>query len=300
MALSAAPAGPPPERAIIHLDLDCFFAAVAAVGRPELQGKPLAVCHSNSSSGTAEVATCNYVVCVWGGGGSPLSRQYPHALRHQFSYSHPFPCSLLPFLVPFVFSSFFLFPFLGNPTLNPALYPTMCPTLNPALYPTLCPAAFPLFGFTLPSPLPPPLPLLPPPLPLLPPAGAALWRDEGYVHRGGTAAVPRPRGCAVRIPKVPDSLGAGRAWSRNGGFGEAVGGEGRQVSEQVGVCGGGHAARGGGGQQVLAACPPYTGCLPLTAPPPLLCVYVPVPAHPALSGLPHPRSCHKLCGGLVM
>ncbi|KAL6765308.1 hypothetical protein V8C86DRAFT_2430773 [Haematococcus lacustris] len=45
----------PAERAIIHVDMDCFFASAAVVGYPELQGKPLVVCHSNSSKGTAEV-----------------------------------------------------------------------------------------------------------------------------------------------------------------------------------------------------------------------------------------------------
>jgi hypothetical protein len=55
-------AGPPPprERAIIHLDMDCFFAAVAAVGRPEFAGLPLAVCHSNSDRGSGEVSSANY------------------------------------------------------------------------------------------------------------------------------------------------------------------------------------------------------------------------------------------------
>lgn len=35
--------------------MDCFFASVAVVGRPLLKGKPLVVCHSNSSKGTGEV-----------------------------------------------------------------------------------------------------------------------------------------------------------------------------------------------------------------------------------------------------
>lgn len=42
-------------RAIIHLDMDCFFASVAALTHPSLQGLPLLVCHSNSAQGTGEV-----------------------------------------------------------------------------------------------------------------------------------------------------------------------------------------------------------------------------------------------------
>jgi DNA repair protein REV1 len=33
--------GAPPSRAIIHVDMDCFFAAVAAIGRPEFAGEQL-------------------------------------------------------------------------------------------------------------------------------------------------------------------------------------------------------------------------------------------------------------------
>eukprot|EP00803_Ostreobium_quekettii_P007207 evm.model.scf_1084.2 EVM.evm.TU.scf_1084.2 scf_1084:6744-14924(+) len=58
--------GGSPERSIIHLDMDCFFASAAAVGNPELQGKPLAVCHSNSSKGTAEVSAANYEARAFG------------------------------------------------------------------------------------------------------------------------------------------------------------------------------------------------------------------------------------------
>lgn len=72
--LSAAFAGlhkqtdAPTERAIIHLDMDCFFAAVAAVGRPEFHGKPLAVCHSNSAQGSGEVSSANYEARAFGVG----------------------------------------------------------------------------------------------------------------------------------------------------------------------------------------------------------------------------------------
>lgn len=36
------------------------------VGRPELHGKPLAVCHSNSSKGTGEVSAANYEARKYG------------------------------------------------------------------------------------------------------------------------------------------------------------------------------------------------------------------------------------------
>ena len=54
------------QRSIIHLDMDCFFASVAALEDPCLQGKPLAVCHSNSAQGTAEISSCNYLARAYG------------------------------------------------------------------------------------------------------------------------------------------------------------------------------------------------------------------------------------------
>ncbi|GIL73675.1 hypothetical protein Vretimale_5440, partial [Volvox reticuliferus] len=54
------------ERVVIHVDMDSFFASAAAVGRPELAGKPVAVCHSNSSRGTGEVSSANYLARSFG------------------------------------------------------------------------------------------------------------------------------------------------------------------------------------------------------------------------------------------
>ncbi|GIL49419.1 hypothetical protein Vafri_5746, partial [Volvox africanus] len=54
------------ERVVIHVDMDCFFASAAAVGRPELAGKPVAVCHSNSARGTGEVSSANYLARSFG------------------------------------------------------------------------------------------------------------------------------------------------------------------------------------------------------------------------------------------
>ncbi|KAF8057676.1 REV1 [Scenedesmus sp. PABB004] len=59
-AAAAGPRGAGGERVVVHIDMDCFFAAVAAVGRPEFAGKPLAVCHSASAAGSGEVSSANY------------------------------------------------------------------------------------------------------------------------------------------------------------------------------------------------------------------------------------------------
>lgn len=48
-------------RVIMHVDMDCFFASVAVRNRPELQGIPLAVAHSNHSAGHSEISCVNYV-----------------------------------------------------------------------------------------------------------------------------------------------------------------------------------------------------------------------------------------------
>ncbi|MEM6915035.1 MAG: DNA polymerase IV [Verrucomicrobiota bacterium] len=48
---------PPTERKIIHVDMDCFYAAIELRERPELAGKPVAV---GGTSGRGVLTTCNY------------------------------------------------------------------------------------------------------------------------------------------------------------------------------------------------------------------------------------------------
>ena len=44
-------------RKIIHVDMDCFYAAIEMRERPELAGKPVAV---GGSGGRGVLTTCNY------------------------------------------------------------------------------------------------------------------------------------------------------------------------------------------------------------------------------------------------
>ncbi|EGN96299.1 hypothetical protein SERLA73DRAFT_59278 [Serpula lacrymans var. lacrymans S7.3] len=52
------------ERVIMHCDFDCFFVSAGLVSRPQLRGKPVAVCHSQGSQGgaasTSEIASASY------------------------------------------------------------------------------------------------------------------------------------------------------------------------------------------------------------------------------------------------
>ncbi len=53
-----------PERAILHVDMDAFYAQVEQLHRPELRGKPLLVGPSASRRGV--VATCSYEARAFG------------------------------------------------------------------------------------------------------------------------------------------------------------------------------------------------------------------------------------------
>jgi DNA polymerase IV len=49
---------PPPQRKIIHVDMDCFYAAIEVRDHPELRGKPVAVGGSSERRGV--LTTCSY------------------------------------------------------------------------------------------------------------------------------------------------------------------------------------------------------------------------------------------------
>ena len=50
-------------RKIIHVDMDCFYAAIEMRERPELAGLPIAV---GGSSGRGVLTTCNYLARTFG------------------------------------------------------------------------------------------------------------------------------------------------------------------------------------------------------------------------------------------
>lgn len=49
---------PGARRYILHVDFDCFFAAISTLKHPEFVGKPVAVAHGASTG--SEIASCNY------------------------------------------------------------------------------------------------------------------------------------------------------------------------------------------------------------------------------------------------
>lgn len=54
------------ERVIFHVDLDCFFAAVAVKKYPGLRGRPVAVCWGDSKDSTSEVSSASYEARAFG------------------------------------------------------------------------------------------------------------------------------------------------------------------------------------------------------------------------------------------
>ena len=51
-------------RKIIHIDMDCFYAAVELRDKPHLANRPVAIGGSRQRRGV--LATCNYVARRWG------------------------------------------------------------------------------------------------------------------------------------------------------------------------------------------------------------------------------------------
>ncbi|ONK60421.1 uncharacterized protein A4U43_C08F18290 [Asparagus officinalis] len=51
---------------VIHIDMDSFFVSVVIRNYPELVNKPVAVCHSDSPKGTAEISSANYPAREYG------------------------------------------------------------------------------------------------------------------------------------------------------------------------------------------------------------------------------------------
>jgi DNA polymerase-4 len=54
----------PPQRKIIHVDMDCFYAAIEIRDNPALQNKPVAVGGSSDRRGV--LCTCNYIAREYG------------------------------------------------------------------------------------------------------------------------------------------------------------------------------------------------------------------------------------------
>ncbi|KAA8909458.1 DNA polymerase IV, partial [Sphaerosporella brunnea] len=69
-AQKASQISPPKARAtryIMHVDFDCFFAAVSTRDLPDLKNKPVAICHGRTeNSATSEIASCNYAARKFG------------------------------------------------------------------------------------------------------------------------------------------------------------------------------------------------------------------------------------------
>ncbi|KAI5064723.1 hypothetical protein GOP47_0019418 [Adiantum capillus-veneris] len=54
------------HRIVMHVDMDCFFVSVVVRNQSELAGKPVVVCHSEKTQGTAEISSSNYAARAFG------------------------------------------------------------------------------------------------------------------------------------------------------------------------------------------------------------------------------------------
>lgn len=64
MPQSNASSTVPVQRKIIHVDMDCFFAAVEMRDNPELKDKPIAIGGRSEQRGV--LSTCNYLARQYG------------------------------------------------------------------------------------------------------------------------------------------------------------------------------------------------------------------------------------------
>ena len=81
---------PGSARVVMHVDMDCFFAAVATLGRPELAGLPVAVSWSSGAKGAGELSSCNYEArargCRAGGRVAEAVRQCPNLVVMPYEF----------------------------------------------------------------------------------------------------------------------------------------------------------------------------------------------------------------------
>ena len=85
-----APKTPGSARVVMHVDMDCFFAAVATLGRPELAGLPVAVSWSSGAKGAGELSSCNYEArargCRAGGRVADALRRCPNLVVMPYEF----------------------------------------------------------------------------------------------------------------------------------------------------------------------------------------------------------------------
>ena len=66
------------KRTILHADFDAFFVAAGLIARPDLRGRPVAVCHGTAkeaAGSTSEIASCSYEARAFGvKGGMSLGK----------------------------------------------------------------------------------------------------------------------------------------------------------------------------------------------------------------------------------
>ncbi|MCB1314472.1 MAG: hypothetical protein KDK27_00890, partial [Leptospiraceae bacterium] len=72
-----------PQRTIVHVDMDAFFAAIEQLDHPELRGKPVIIgADPRKGKGRGVVSTCSYEAREYGiHSAMPISRAYrlcPH------------------------------------------------------------------------------------------------------------------------------------------------------------------------------------------------------------------------------